>query len=173
MRYFGPASLVALSLVALQPSSAAAQQAGTPMGDLMDLNRFATRGVWNQWMATRPTHLSGMSPAATEWLKEQVQLQAEAPRPVPDVAAAVDETLGDAIREAAKNEGVRPDDVSQAIVLRIMLDTKSALAREARRVKGVAEPGKPSWDERIARADADRKAAMELQSTASMALASD
>ena len=171
MRYFGLVSVLALSIAA--PSIAAAQQAGTPMGDLMDLNRFATRGFMNQWSATRPTAFAGMSPETRTWMKQQVQIQAETPRPPEEVAAAIDETLGEAIRQASKAERARPEDVSHAILLKIMDDTKSALAREARRVKDVPEPGAPSWEARIAQADANRKAAMKLQSGTSLAMARD
>jgi hypothetical protein len=173
MRYLG---LVLAGLTVALAAPAAAQHSaggGTPMGDLMDLNQFATRGFMNQWSATRPTHLSGMSPSAEAWLDAQVQIQAETPRSPQEVAAAIDATLGEAIDEAAKAEGVRPRDVSRALVLKVMLDTKSALAREARRVGGVAAPGAPSWEERLAQADANRRAALALQSTTSLALATD
>jgi len=172
MRLSGLIFVAALTL----PSAALAQHTsggGTPMGDLQDLNRFATRGMMNQWSATRPAGLSGFSPEATAWLKEQVQIQAETPRPVEAVAAAVDAELGDAIREAARHEKAKAEDVSRAIVLKIMLDTRSALAREARRVKNVPEPGQASWEARIARADADHRAAMQLQTGTSLALATD
>jgi hypothetical protein len=173
MRYPHLIAAAALALCALQPTFALAQQAGTPMGDLLDLNRFATRGFMNQWSATRPTSLSGMSPSAEAWLRDQVQIQAQTPRPPHEVLAAVEETLGEAIHQAAKAERAKPQDVSRAIVLKIMLDTKSALAREARRVDDVTEPGWPAWSERIAQADANRREAMKLQSTASLALARD
>jgi hypothetical protein len=172
MRYLG----LALVLAVAAPSAALAQHTsggGTPMGDLQDLNRFATRGFMNQWSATRPTSLSGFSPEAKAWLKDQVQIQAESPRPVEAVAAAVDAELGEAIREAARDEKAKPQDISRAIVLKIMLDTKSALAREARRVKNFPEPGQASWEARIARAEADRRAAMKMQSGTSLALATD
>lgn len=174
MRYLSLVVVAAASLAA--PSIAAAQHSSsdsTPMGDLMYLNQFATRGFMNQWSATRPTRLSGMSPSAEAWLKAQVQQQAEAPRAPEVVAVAVNETLGDAIREASKHERVKPDDVSRALVLKIMRDTKIALMREAHRVRGVPEPGAHSWEVRIAQADANRRAAMALQSTTSMALAMD
>lgn len=176
MRYIGLVSALALSVAALLPSQAAAQHTaggGSVMGDLQDLNRFATRGFMNQWSATRPTALSGMSPETKEWMKAQVQAQAEAPRPPEEVAAAIEETLGVAIRQAAKAERAKPEDVSRAILLKIMDDTRSALAREARRVKNVPEPGAPSWEARIAQADANRRAAMKLQSGTSLALARD
>jgi hypothetical protein len=172
MRFVG---LIFAAAVVL-PSTALAQHTsggGTPMGDLQDLNRFATRGFMNQWSATRPASLSGFSPETTAWLKDQVQIQAESPRPVEVVAAAIDAELGDAIRQAAKQEKTKPQDVSRAILLKVMLDTKSALAREARRVKGVPEPGALSWEARIARADDDRRAAMKMQSGTSLALATD
>lgn len=173
MRYLGLVPVLALTIGALQPLPAAAQQAGTPMGDLMDLNRFATRGFMNQWAATRPAAMSGLSQPSRRWIKAEVQRQAEAPRQPSQVARAIDEALGRDIHVMAKSERVREKDVAGAILLKVMFDAKAALAREARRVDMVAAPGERPWEERIGQADLNLGEAVSMQSEISLALAKD
>lgn len=176
MRHLRPACVAAIAAALFAPSLAAAQDingSGSPMGDLQDLNRFATRGFMNQWSATRPARLESLSPAGKKWLKAQVARQATAPRPAVDVAADVDQALPADIKELAREQDVRPQDVSRALVLKIMMDTKNALAIAAHRARNVPEKGAPGWDERIAQAEANRRAAVDMQSDVSMALAMD
>jgi hypothetical protein len=176
MRYPRLACLAAISFVALAPSFASAQDingSGSPMADLQDLNRFATRGFMNQWSATRPARLSGLSPAGKKWLKAQVARQAVSPRSPIEVAVDVDQALPGDIKELAREQGVRPQDVSRALVLKVMIDTKNALSVAAWQSHHVAPKGTPGWDERIAQAEANRRAAVTMQSDVSMALAMD
>jgi hypothetical protein len=176
MRRLGLACLAAVSLAAFAPSLAAAQDingSGSPMADLQDLNRFATRGFMNQWSATRPARLSGLSPAGKKWLKKQVERQALTPRSPAEVAFDVDQALPRDIKELAREQGVRPQDVSRALVLKVMIDTKNALSLAAWRAHHVAQKGAPGWDERIAQAEVNRRAAVTMQSDVSMALAMD
>jgi hypothetical protein len=166
-------ALIFLTALAL-PSAALAQGrsagGGTPIGDLMDLNRFATRGVMNQWSATRPTALSGLSQASRRWIKTQVQLQAIAPRTPLDVMLDIDKVIGEDVRRVAKDERVHPDDVAGAVLLKIMSDTRNALAREAR--KAPVEEAQ-AWQGRISRADVNLRESVEMQSSISLALARD
>jgi hypothetical protein len=161
----------AISLAAALPAAAQhSPDTGTPMSDAQYLLQLATSGApMNQWMATRPAKLSGMSPDAEAWLKDQVKTQAATPRSVDEVAAAIDVTLGPAIRRAAKSEGVAPRDVSLALLLKIMQDAKISLMVAARR----APDATPTWRERIAQAEANRVAALHLQSSQSLKLAMD
>lgn len=161
----------AISLATALPAAAQhSPDTGTPMSDAQYLLQLATSGApMNQWMATRPAKLSGMSPDAAAWLKDQVKTQAATPRSVDEVAAAIDATLGPAIRRAAKGEGVAPKDVSRALLLKIMQDAKISLMVASR---GAPE-GVPTWKERIAQAEANRVAALRLQSSESLKLATD
>jgi hypothetical protein len=146
---------------------------GSPMGDLQDLNRFATRGYMNQWMATRPARLSNLSYAGKRWLKAEIARQAEAPRSPAEVAVDIDANMARDIKELARTENQRPADISRALVMKVMLDAKTALALAAWRAHRIDEPGKPSWNDRLAQADANRREAMKMQSDASLMLAMD
>lgn len=134
------------------PSLAAAQQAGTPMGDIQDLNRFATRGFMNQWAATRPAALSGLSQQSRRWIKQQVQLQAETPATPDQLDVTIDAMIGRDISILAKSERSEPEAVRGAVLLKILVDTHNAVKREAKRNPQVA-PGERPWEERIAEAD--------------------
>ena len=178
MRLSRRISVLAFSAMALSPTLAAAQHSsgeGTPMGDLLDLNRFATRGVWNQWAATRPAALSGLSKPSRDWIKAEVQRQAVSPRRPIQVAIDIDRVLGKDIRLLAKSERANPEDISGAVLLKIMSDTKSALVREARRAAKAPAPAgaDQQWETRIAQADANLKESIELGSPVSLALARD
>lgn len=177
-------ALACLAAGAMAPAMALAQDisgppaldingSGSPMADLQDLNRFATRGFMNQWMATRPAHLSSLSPAGKKWLKAEIARQAEAPRSPAEIAVDVDKNLPKDIKELARIENQRPADISRALVMKVMIDTKTALALAAWRAHRINEPGKPSWNERLAQADANKREAMKMQSDASLMLAMD
>ena len=143
------------------------------MGDIQDLNRFATRGFMNQWSATRPARLSGLSGPGKKWMKEQVARQLVQPRSPGDIAPEVNQAMARDIKELARAQDMKPDEVSRALVLKIMVDTRTALALAAWRAHRVNEKGQPSWAERMARADADTREAMKMQSDASLTLAMD
>lgn len=164
---------VVLGLVA---SPAAAQHTsadGTPTSQLLDLNQFITRGIWNQWSATRPWALAGLSKPSRQWIKAEVQRQAVNPRPPVQIALDIDRVLERDIRIMAKSDRINPNDISGAILLKILMDTRNALAREANRAQGVPEEGFPPWEERVAQADAYLRGATELQSSVSVAMARD
>ena len=166
-------ALVSSLIVALgAPSLAAAQQAGTPMGDIQDLNRFATRGFMNQWAATRPAALSGLSQQSRRWMKQQVQLQAETPEAPQQLDATIDAMMGRDIRILAKSERVDPDEVRGAVLLKILVDTHNALKREAKR-NPQGEPGRRPWDERIVEADLYVREAIAMQSETALAMVRD
>jgi hypothetical protein len=54
-----------------------------------------------------------------------------------------------------------------------MIDTKNALSVAAWRAHKVSPPGQPGWDERLAQAEANRRAAIDMQNDVSFALAMD
>ena len=170
MRYLA-ASALALCLAASPAAAQHSSGGSTPMGDLMNLNQFATRGFMNQWAATRPAARSGLSRASRTFIKAEVQRQAESPRPVSEVAASIDEVLGKDIHRVARSERADPKDVSGAILLKVLVDTHNALAREARRVPDASGP-RP-WDERIAEADLNVREAIAMQSELSVAMVRD
>ncbi len=166
-------ALVSALIVALgAPTVAAAQQAGTPMGDIQDLNRFATRGFMNQWAATRPAALSGLSQQSRRWMKQQVQLQAETPATVTQLDATVDAMMGRDIRILAKSERAEPEAVRGAVLLKILVDTHNALKREAKR-NPQGEPGQRPWDERIAEADLNVREALGMENETAIAMVRD
>lgn len=172
MRHLGLAA--ALSLAMAAPAFAQHSSGeSTPMGDLMNLNQFVTRGMLNQWSATRPAALAGLSKPSRVWIKAEVQRQAVSPRDPIQVALDVDRVLGKDIKRMAKSERANPDDISGAILLKIMFDTRAALVREAWRAKDVPEPGARPWDVRIAEADIHARNAVDMQSSISLALARD
>lgn len=169
---------LALTLIAAigAPSLAAAQHtsgAGTPMGDLQDLNRFATRGFMNQWSATRPAKLSTLSKDAENWMAVTTERQILAPSEVAAVKAELDVTLAKDLGELAQEQRIDAKDVSNALVLKIMKDAKFWIGIDTRddRKKGgeAAEVAKA----RLKEADANLKAAMKLQTPTSLALAMD
>ena len=156
-------ALVSALIVTLgAPTIAAAQQAGTPMGDIQDLNRFATRGFMNQWAATRPAALSGLSQQSRRWMKQQVQLQAETPASPRQLDATIDAMMGRDIHILAKSERADPDEVRGAVLLRILVDTHNALKREAKR-NPAGEPGQRPWEERVLEADLNIREAIAMQ----------
>lgn len=166
-------ALVSSLIVALgAPSVAAAQQAGTPMGDIQDLNRFATRGFMNQWAATRPAALSGLSQQSRRWMKQQVQLQAEDPESVTQLDATIDAMMGRDIRILAKSERAEPEAVRGAVLLKILVDTHNALKREAKRNPQVLAGERP-WDERIAEADLNVREALGQENETAVAMVRD
>jgi hypothetical protein len=59
------------------------------------------------------------------------------------------------------------------LVLKVMIDTKNALSVAAWRAHKVSPPGQPGWDERLAQAEANRRAAIDMQNDVSFALAMD
>ena len=174
MRHAG--LVCAAAIAVLVPSLAFSQDingSGSPMGDIQDLNRFATRGFMNQWSATRPARLAGLSQAGRKWLKAEVQRQAVTPRSPAEIAPELDKALAKDIKELAREQGVRPQEVSRALVLKVMIDTRNALSVAAWRAHKVSPPGQPGWDERLAQAEANRRAAIDMQNDVSFALAMD
>ena len=123
--------------------------------------------------ATRPAALSGLSQASRRWIKAEVQRQAETPRRPVEVAVTLDEVLARDIRLMARSERIPPEEISGAVLLKIMQDTRNALTREARRAGGVAQPGQKPWGQRIAEADTNLRESVELTSSVSLALARD
>lgn len=171
-------TLAALALAgAMLPAMAAAQHTsgtGSPMSDLMNLNQFITRGIWNQWSATRPAALAGFSPEARQWMKAQVREQALAPRQPEAILADIDVHLGKEIARMAKSRRVPAEDISGAVLMKVMHDTKLALTLEQRRVrKAEGEAAAEAFEARIAQADANRRSAAEFVSSTSLALARD
>ena len=111
------------------------------------------------------------SPMARRWIKTEVQRQAEAPRSPAQVAATIDEVLARDIHLMAKSERADPNDISGAILLKILVDTHSALAREAKRAPEASGPR--GWEERIAEADLNVREAIAMQSQTSLAMVRD
>lgn len=169
MRYLGVVSAAALSLAALA-SPALAQQSGSPMADLLDKARLANRGPLLQWSATRPSALAGLSRSSRDWIKAEVQRQAQSPRTPLEVALEVDAALKKDIHRMAKDKRVHDDDVSGAILIKLMKDTELALKVQAMRA-GQAE--QQQWASRIDAARSNVRTAIEMQSDVSLALATD
>ena len=145
----------------------------TPMGDLMSLNQFATRGFMNQWSATRPAKLSGLSKDAEAWMAAATKRQILSPSEVPAVKAELEAVLAADLRAVAEDQLVAPGDVAGALVLKIMKDARLWIGvdtREDRKAGGVAAE---IANARLAQAEANIKAAMKLQNDASLALAMD
>ncbi len=170
MRYLGVVSALALGAAVLCALPAAAQQSGSPMGDMMDMAR--RMGSASQWSATRPTPLSQLSHKSREWMKAEAQRQASSPRPIMSVVMDINEILHHDMRQLAETVGVHPQDVSDAVLLQIMTDAEDILEHEQRETRSAPTPvvNGPSLDERIARAEADRKEALDLQTPASLAI---
>ena len=169
-------ALITAGLMLAAASPAAAQHtsgAGTPMGDLMDLNRFVTRGFMNQWAATRPAALAGLTRDSRRWIRDEVHRQATAPRDPVEVALDIDRVMGEDLDRMARGERAEPEQIASAVLLKIMADTKNALAREARRADGAPQPGQPAWDVRIAQAEANLETTVELASSLSVSMARD
>lgn len=173
MRYLGIVSLLTLSMAALAPIPASAQ-GGTPMGDLLDKARLATRPVFTQWSATRPAALAGLSRESRQWLTAELQRQAESPRSPAEVASDIDKALANDIHSIAKSQRLHAEDVSGALLIKVLMDTKDALAREGRKA---ARSGNPAvdeqWNVRVAQAEGNLRTAIEMQSSVSLAMARD
>ena len=173
MRYTALAAAMVVAIGA--PSVAAAQHSagtGSPMSDLLALDQFITRGIWNQWAATRPAALAGLPRPSRTVIKNLVQCQAEVPLSVVDLAVTVDTLMGEDIRRMAKSERADPEDISGAVLLKVLVDTRNALAREAKRNPVVA-PGERPWEERIAEAELNVREAIAMQSETALAMARD
>ena len=169
--------LALVIVLALAPTAGWAQgrSAGgsTPIGDLMNLNQFATRGFMNQWSATRPAALAGLSKPSRDWIKTEVQRQAVSPRPPVQIALDIDRVLERDIHIISKSERINGEDISGAILLKVLMDTRNALAREANRAQGVPEEGFPPWEARVEQAETYLRNAIDLQSSVSVAMARD
>ena len=169
--------LALVIVLALAPTAGWAQgrSAGgsTPIGDLMNLNQFATRGFMNQWSATRPAALSGLSRTSRRWIKTEVQRQAVNPRPPVQIALDIDRVLERDIRIISKSERINGEDISGALLLKVLMDTRNALAREANRAHGVPEEGFPPWEARVEQAETYLRNTIEMQSSVSVAMARD
>lgn len=173
MRYFGLVSLTALSLAALAPSMAAAQQSGSPMGDIQDLNRLATRGTMNQWAATRPAQTGGLAPETQAWLAEATQRQLSKPIDAVTLAQQIDSTLSADLKRVARDKDVKPRDLSRALLLKVMMDAKWSIERELKVAKSSNDPDAPKIQARLEQAEANRKAAVGMQTQKSQQIALD
>ena len=172
MRYLA-ASALALCLAASPAAAQHSSGGSTPMGDLMNLNQFATRGFMNQWSATRPAALAGLSKASRNWIKAEVQRQAVNPRPPVQIALDIDRVLERDIRVISRSERINGEDISGALLLKVLMDTRNALAREANRAHGVPEEGFPTWEARVEQAETYLRNTIEIQSSVSVAMARD
>jgi hypothetical protein len=170
MRYFG---LVALAALALAPSMAAAQQSGSPMGDIQDANRLATRGTMNQWAATRPSQTGGLSPETMGWLADQTQRQIFAPVDAATLSKEIDASLADDIKRVARDQDVKPKDLSRALLLKVMMDAKWSIERELKAAKQSHDPDTAKIEAGLDQAEANRKAAVQMQTQKSTQIALD
>ncbi|HEX6859568.1 MAG TPA: hypothetical protein VF138_05125 [Caulobacteraceae bacterium] len=169
-------ALIPALILVLAPSMAAAQHtsgAGTPMGDLQDLNRFATRGFMNQWSATRPARLSTLSEDAQAWLSVTTERQILAAPALPQVRAELEEALADDLQKVADEQRMKPKDVSAALLLKIMKDARFWIGLDTREDRKKGGEAAQVAMTRLKEADANVKAAMKLQTHASLALAMD
>lgn len=170
MRYFG---LVSLAALALAPSMAAAQQSGSPMGDAQDMNRLATRGTMNQWAATRPAQTGGLSPESMAWLADQTERQTIAPVDAATLSQEIDAALGVDIKRVARDQDVKPKDLSRALLLKVMMDAKWSVERELKAARQSNDPDAPKIQARLDQAEANRKAAVQMQTQKSTQIALD
>lgn len=170
MRYFG---LVSLATLALAPTMAGAQQSGSPMGDIQDMNRLATRGTMNQWAATRPSKTGDLSPETMSWLADQTQRQIIAPVDAATLSGQIDASLADDIKRVARDQGVKPKDLSRALLLKVMMDAKWSVERELKAAKAANDPEAPKIQARLDQAEANRKAAVQMQTQKSTQIALD
>lgn len=170
MRYFG---LIALAALALAPSMAAAQTSGSPMGDIQDLNRAATRGTMNQWAATRPSQTGGLSQETMGWLADQTQRQIFTPVDAATLSNEIDTSLADDIKRVARDQDVKPRDLSRALLLKVMMDAKWSIERELKAAKQANDPDTSKIQARLDQAEANRRAAAQMQTQKSTQIALD
>jgi hypothetical protein len=170
MRYFG---LISLAALALAPSMAGAQQSGSPMGDAQDMNRLATRGTMTQWAATRPAQTGGFSPETMSWLADQTQRQIIAPVDAATLSKQIDSALADDLKRVARDQGVKAKDLSRALLLKVMMDAKWSVEREFKAAKAGNDPDTPKIQARLDQAEANRKAAVQMQTQKSTQIALD
>lgn len=170
MRYLG---LVSLAALAMAPSMAAAQQSGSPMGDLQDTNRLATRGTMNQWAATRPSETGGLAPETQAWLADATQRQLINPVDAKTLAQQIDALLGPDLKRVARDKDVKPKDLSRALLLKVMMDAKWSIERELKAARQANDPDTPKIQARLEQAEANRKAAVSMQTQKSTQIALD
>ncbi len=169
-------ALISAAALCLATPAAAqhAPESGGSMGAAFELLNRATSGApFNQWAATRPTALAGLSQNAQLWMKTEVQRQAETPRDPVDVAIDIDQTIGPDVAKFAKQEHAEPEQITGAILLKIMYDTKIGLKAAAYKADGRTETGFRPWNERIAEAEANMDRAKEIASSYSVKMALD
>lgn len=170
MRYFALVSLAALTLA---PSLAAAQQSGSPMGDIQDLNRMATRGTMNQWAATRPSKTGDLSEETQAWIGEAIHRQITNPEEAAKVAQDIDTALGPDLKRAARDQGLKQRDLSRALLLKVMMEAKWSIERELKAARAAGDADVPAIETRLAQAEENRKAAVKMQTQKSMQIALD
>jgi hypothetical protein len=161
---------IILAATACLAGPAAAESGGSPFEDVMKLNQLATRGPLTQWAATVPTQSGRLSGPARQWIKAEVQRQAESPRSVTEVALAVDEALGAEIARMAKDERAHPEDVGGALILKVFQDTKIALMLAARKAP---RKDRDAWQARIDQAEANRREAFAMLTQGGVELAAN
>jgi hypothetical protein len=166
-------ALVSFAALMLAPALAAAQQSGSPMGDIQDMNRLATRGTMTQWAATRPAQTGGLAPETQVWLADATQRQLTKPVDAKTLADQIDATLGADIKRVARDKDVKPRDLSRALLLKVMMDAKWSIERELKAAKASNDPDLPKIQARLDEAEANRKAAVGMQTQKSQQIALD
>lgn len=166
-------AVVALFALTLAPAVAAAQQSGSPMGDIQDMNRLATRGTMNQWAATRPAQTGGLAPETQAWLADATQRQLTDPVDAKTLAEQIDSLLAPDLKRVARDKDVKPRDLSRALLLKVMMDAKWSIERELKAAKSSNDPDVAKIQARLDQAEANRKAAQQMQTQKSTQIALD
>lgn len=166
-------ALVSFAALMLAPAVAAAQQSGSPMGDIQDMNRLATRGTMTQWAATRPAQAGGLAPETQTWLADATQRQIAHPIDARTLADQIDSTLGADLKRVARDKDVKPRDLSRALLLKVMMDAKWSIEREYKAAKASNDPDLDKVKARLDQAEENRKAAVSMQTQKSQQIALD
>ncbi len=169
MRGFAVVGALALSMAALQATSAAAQ-AGSPTSDLLDR---ATRASPAMLAGSRlPSAFSQLSRPARDLIKAEGERQAQTPRTPDEVSDTLSQALAPELIRIARTQGVNPQDVSNALLLVVMVNAEDLVAKDLKKVRktSVATDGERVLQYRLALATANRKAVMKALSQESMEL---
>lgn len=174
MRKFG-LSAAAAAIALLAAGQAAAQGAtGFSIGDFVQ--RRLEQAQAGKQHPIPPSALNRLSKGSRLWIRAEAQRQAKALRAPAEVALDIETNLYKDIYKLAKRERLDMADVSNAILLKVMIEADADADRELRKARrAVKDGGDPALvqvaEERSAQSKALLREALSEQSQASLVMA--
>ena len=122
--------------------------------------------------AAAGTPLGSLSKASRAWITAEIKRQTETPKPVEELSVYVDFELHEDEIRVARQHRLNTVDIVRAVTLEITQEAEDSIAKALQAARKAGdEVAIKTASERLTVATANRKAAMNLQTEASRALA--